>query len=103
MIEHPTINFYPAEPVTLPEIPDGPVTPLGKVEPFALTVNVSPEDFASTMAFLGTRHENPCLAVRWLSDGTSLGVVQFCELEHHTDNLAHRMTDLEGVVTTWRN
>lgn len=104
MTEHPTISFHPAEAVrALPEAPDGPVALLGDVPPFAVTVDVAPEDFASTMAFLGTRHEDPCLAVRWLSDGTSLGIVQFCELEHHTDNLAHRMTDLDGSVTTWRS
>jgi hypothetical protein len=99
-----TINFYPADPgpFALPEI-TGQVHPLGDVPPFALTVNVSPEDFASTMAFLGTRHENPCLAVRWLSDGTSLGVVQACELEHHMDVHAHRMTNQDGSVTTWRH
>ncbi|MCQ1917864.1 hypothetical protein, partial [Escherichia coli] len=73
------------------------------IPPFALTVNLSPESFAESMAFLGTRHENPCLPVRWLSTGDSLGVIQFCELEHHTDNLAHRMTNPDGSVTTWRS
>lgn len=98
------IDFIPAPGSrALPEIPAGPVHPLGDVPPFALTVDVSPEDFASTMAFLGTRHENPCLAVRWLSDGTSLGVVQACELEHHMDVHAHRMTNPDGSVTTWRH
>lgn len=104
MTEHATINFYPAEPVTaLPEIPDGPVHELGPVAPFALTFDVSAEAFAADMAFLGTRHENPCLPVRWLSTGETLGVVQFCELEHHTDNWAHRMTNPDGSVTTWRS
>jgi hypothetical protein len=55
------------------------------------------------MALPGTRHENACLPVRWLSAGEGLGVIQFCELEHHTENLAHRMTNPDGSVTTWRS
>jgi hypothetical protein len=99
------INFYPAdrERPVLPEIPVGPVHILPDIHPFALASEVSPEDFAATMAALGTRHENPCLAVRWLSTGESLGVIQFCELEHHMDGRAHRMTNPDGNLTTWRS
>lgn len=76
---------------------------LRDVQPFAVTVDVSPDDFADTMAFLGTRHENPCLAVRWLKAAGSADIIQFCELEHHTDNRAHRMPSHDGGVTTWRS
>lgn len=46
----------------------------------------------------------PCTAVRDLFEGTpeSGTVVQSCEKDHHTDNLAHRMTNPDGSVTTWR-
>jgi hypothetical protein len=100
-----SINFTPAPGSrALSEIPaGGPVHILPDIPPFALTSDVSAEDFVSTMAPLGTRHENPCLPVRWLSTGEGIGVIQFCELEHHTDNLAHRMTNPDGSVTTWRN
>jgi hypothetical protein len=40
----------------------------------------------------------PCAATRDL-----LGAIQFCDLEHHTDNWAHRMTNPDGSVTTWRS
>jgi hypothetical protein len=85
------------------------VGPVGKIhvlksKPFTLTQDISPADFAANMAFLGARPEtNPCLPVRWLSDGSSFGVIQFCELQHHMDGRAHRMTNLDGSVTTWRN
>lgn len=91
-----TIHSYPADSA-------GPVHELGPIPPFALTVDVTPEDFAATMAPLGTRHENPCLPVRWLSTGEPLSVIQFCELEHHMDSHAHRMTNADGSVTTWRS
>lgn len=76
---------------------------LPDVGPFALTVDVCPDDFADTMAFLGARHENPCLAVRWLRAANSPDIIQFCELEHHMDGRAHRMPNPDGSVTTWRS
>jgi hypothetical protein len=30
-------------------------------------------------------------------------VILSCELQHHTDNWAHRMTNPDGSVTTWRS
>lgn len=47
----------------------------------------------------------PCAAVRDLFEGTPDAgtVILSCELEHHTDNLAHRMTNTDGSVTTWRS
>jgi hypothetical protein len=48
---------------------------------------------------------NRCTVVRDLFEGTpDVGTVtQFCELEHHTDNRAHLMTNPDGSVTTWRS
>lgn len=45
-----------------------------------------------------------CTASRDLFAGTPEAgtVLQFCELEHHTSNLAHRMTNPDGSATTWR-
>jgi len=97
------INIYLAPgSEALPVIPQGPIHPLGNIAPFAMTVDIPVEDFVTDLAFLGTRHENPCLAVRWLNAGDSLGVIQFCELEHHMDVHAHRMSNPDRSTTTWR-
>lgn len=97
-----TINVAPAPgSEALPVIPQGKAHALD-IAPFARAVDIPVEDFAADMAYLGTRHENPCLVVRWLSDGDSRGVIQFCELEHHMDVHAHRMTNPDGSLTTWR-
>lgn len=100
-----TISFYPAPgSAAFPAVTTDQVHPMPDIPPFALTSDVSAEDFAASMAFLGTRHgTNPCLTVRWLSDGTTLGVIQFCELEHHMGVHAHRMVNPDGSVTTWRS
>lgn len=62
--------------VTLSDIQPGPLDPL---------------------LFMGT-HVETCEVTRDL-----LGAVQTCELGHHNDSLAHRMTNPDGSVTTWRN
>lgn len=49
------------------------------------------------MESLRSRHQ-PCTATRDL-----LGAVQTCELGHHNDSRAHRMTNPDGSVTTWRS
>lgn len=99
-----TIRVHPAPgSEALPVIFPGRFHELGPITPFAMTIDVTPEDFAATMAPLGTRHENPCLQVRWLSAGTPFGVIQFCELEHHMNVHAHRMTNPDGSLTTWRS
>lgn len=48
---------------------------------------------------------NRCTAVRDLFEGTleSGTVVQTCEKDRHMDVHAHRMTNPDGSVTTWRS
>ncbi|HEX9228286.1 MAG TPA: hypothetical protein VF885_16915 [Arthrobacter sp.] len=48
---------------------------------------------------------NRCAAVRDLFAGTpeTGTVIQTCERDHHMDVHAHRMTNPDGSVTTWRS
>lgn len=46
----------------------------------------------------------PCTAVRDLLEGTPDAgtVILTCEKDHHMEVHAHRMTNADGSLTTWR-
>lgn len=55
---------------------------------------------------LGSKAAEPrCTAVRDLLEGTADAgsIILTCEKEHHMDVHAHRMTNPDGSVTTWRH
>lgn len=74
------------------------------VAPFHFDISSTLEEIHSTSPYLSSLVEGRCQAVRDLFAGTPEAgtVILTCGKLHHMDVHAHRMTNPDGSVTTWR-